>query len=251
MKRLFDLVAASLGLLLLSPVLLLVCLAVWLEDRHSPLYRGRRIGRAGRPFNMIKFRSMRPNADNTGVDSTAATDTRITRVGQVIRKLKLDEFSQLLNVAEGTMSLVGPRPQVERDVVQYTPVERGLLDVRPGITDFSSIVFADEGEVLRDASDPDLRYQQLIRPWKSRLGLHYVRVQSFWLDIRLILATFVSAVARDRALVWVGSMLRDTGAPGDVVEVSRRRAPLVPHPPPGADSMVWSRTLNSASERPS
>ena len=241
MKRALDIVLSGLALVALSPLLALVCLAIWLEDRHSPFYLGLRVGRGGQPFRMIKFRSMTPRADKTGVDSTAASDPRITRVGRVVRALKLDEFSQLLNVLKGDMSLVGPRPQVERDVALYTDAERGLLDVRPGITDFSSIVFADEGEVLRGADDPDLRYQQIIRPWKSRMGLHYVAVRTLWLDLRLILATLMNAARRDGALAWVSRMLNQTGADADVVEVALRQSELRPTPPPGSSEVVTSR----------
>src|ERR1051326_2136187 len=182
-KRALDLSVSGLGLLVLSPVLGLVCALIWLEDRHSPFYVASRVGLQGKPFRMIKFRSMVVNADRSGVDSTAKRDSRITRVGAVIRRLKLDEFSQLWDVFCGRMSLVGPRPNVERDVRLYTPVERGLFAVRPGITDFASIVFADEGEILRGATDPDLRYNQIIRPWKSRMGLHYVGVRGSALDV--------------------------------------------------------------------
>ena len=232
---------SGLGLLLLSPLLVLVCLAIWLEDRHSPVYLGPRVGRGGQPFRMIKFRSMAPQADKTGVDSTASSDPRITRVGRIVRALKLDEFSQLLNVFKGDMSLVGPRPQVGRDVALYTDVERGLLDARPGITDFSSIVFADEGEILRGADDPDLRYQQIIRPWKSRMGLHYMAVHTLWMDLRLILATLMNAASRESALAWVSRMLNETGAEADVVEVALRQSELRPTPPPGSSEVVTSR----------
>lgn len=241
MKRIFDFGASLLGIIALSPVFLLVILAIYVEDRHNPFYVGRRVGRGGEPFNMVKFRSMTPMADRTGVDSTAASDPRITRVGRYIRALKLDEFSQLLNVLRGDMSLVGPRPQVQRDAALWTDVERGVLKVRPGITDFSSIVFADEGEILRGAEDPDLRYHQIIRPWKGRLGLHYVAVSTLWLDIRLILATILSAASRRMALRWTSHLIRVTGGPPDLVAIALRRAPLQPAPPAGSSEIVIAR----------
>jgi lipopolysaccharide/colanic/teichoic acid biosynthesis glycosyltransferase len=241
MKRAVDIVVSAFGLLVLSPVLLLCGFLIWLEDRHHPLYMAPRVGRDGEMFRMVKFRSMVVNADRSGVDSTAGDDRRITRMGRIIRRLKLDEVSQLWNVARGDMSLVGPRPNVERDVRLYTPAERGLLSVRPGITDFASIVFADEGEILRGAADPDLRYNQVIRPWKSRMGLHYVRVQSLALDIRLIAATLVNGFARRKALESVAGMLRETGADSVLVDVAlRSRAPEAA-PPPGASEVVRSR----------
>src|SRR5207302_1398110 len=177
------------------------------------------IGRRGRPFRMVKLRSMVVRADRTGVDSTAQGDPRITRVGRVLRRFKLDECPQLWNVLRGDMSMVGPRPQVERDVRLYTAVERQLLDVPPGITDFASIVFADEGGILEGSPDPDLRYNQVIRPWKSQLGLHYIASHTTWLDIRLILATVLNGISRRRALGWVASMLRGTGAESSLVDV--------------------------------
>lgn len=237
-KRIFDLACSTIGLLLLSPVFALVCVAVWIEDRHSPFYIGRRVGRGGSTFGMIKFRSMTPRADKSGVASTKADDPRVTRVGRVIRKLKLDEVSQLTNVFRGDMSLVGPRPQVEQDVALYTVVERSLLNAVPGITDFSSIIFSDEGEILRGHDDPDLRYNQVIRPWKSRLGLHYLSVRTIWLDFWVIVATLVSALSRPHALAMVSRMLETTGADDELIRISHRRDTLVPHPPPGADDIV-------------
>ena len=171
MKRIFDIVVALTGLLISSVIIVPVAVAVWLQDFKSPFYLGPRVARGGGMFKMVKLRSMVVKADKTGVDSTGASDPRITPIGRFIRAYKLDEITQLWNVLWGQMSLVGPRPQVKRDADLYTAEEARLLSVRPGITDFSSIVFADEGEILKDKSDPDLAYNQLIRPWKSRLGL--------------------------------------------------------------------------------
>ena len=168
-------------------------------------------------------------------------------MGGVIRRLKLDEVSQLWNVASGDMSLVGPRPNVERDVRLYTLVERRLLSVRPGITDFASIVFADEGEILRGATDPDLRYNQVIRPWKSRMGLHYVEVRSVGLDLRLIAATVVNGFSRRRALDWVAKMLKETEADPVLADIAERTKPLEAGPPPGASEIVRSRGTTSHS----
>lgn len=240
-KRVFDLVFAVTGLAVLSPLLGAMCLLIWLEDRHSPFYVASRIGTSGNTFRMVKLRSMVVDADRSGVDSTATNDARITRTGRVVRKLKLDEFTQLWNVAAGYMSLVGPRPNVERDVALYTHEERHLLDVRPGITDFASIVFADEGEILAGAPDPDLRYNQVIRPWKSRLGLHYVAVASPRLDLELIGATLLNAISRRSALRWVVLLLRRTQCDPQLIAVASRRHPLQAAPPPGAAEIVDSR----------
>ena len=158
MKRAFDFVLSLLGLIVASPVLAVVMFLVWSQDRHSPLYIAPRVGRDGIPFRMVKLRSMVINADKSGVDSTAADDMRITQVGHFIRRYKLDEVMQLWNVFVGDMSLVGPRPNVERDVRLYTTEEKRLLSIRPGITDFSSIVFADEGDILQGRDYPDFAY---------------------------------------------------------------------------------------------
>lgn len=241
MKRAFDLAVSAFALIVLSPLLLLVSLAVWLQDFHSPFYIPLRAARGGGTFSMVKFRSMSVGADRSGVDSTSATDSRVTPVGRIIRAAKLDELIQLWNVMLGHMSIVGPRPQVLREVDLYTVEERGLLSVAPGITDLASIVFADEGEILRDSPDPDLSYQQLIRPWKSRLGLLYVQHASFWLDIQCVVLTAVALVSRRSALDRVAGILEKLRVDPAIVEVARRRAPLVPTAPPGADAIVTHR----------
>jgi lipopolysaccharide/colanic/teichoic acid biosynthesis glycosyltransferase len=181
------------------------------------------------------------DADKTGVDSTSGDDQRITRIGHFVRKYKLDEFTQLWNVLKGEMSLVGPRPNVKRETDLYTQVEKCLLSVKPGITDFSSIVFSDENDILKDSTDPDIDYNRLIRPWKSRLGLLYVKHQSFLLDCALVLLTVIALISREKALLGVNRLLKWLDAPADVIRVSRREDMLVPFPPPGADSVVVSR----------
>ena len=242
MKRLFDLGAAALGLLLLSPLLIPVAILIWLQDYSSPFYVANRTGRGERPFRMVKFRSMVVRADRTGVDSTAGDDPRITAIGRFIRRTKLDEVPQLWNVLKGEMSLVGPRPNVERETVLYTPEEKRLLRVRPGITDLASIVFADEGEILRGSPDPDLRYNQVIRPWKSRLGLLYVdRMGPVGLDLRIILLTIVGAADRARALAATAALVRTLGGSPELAAVASRAAPLEAAPPPGATEVVRSR----------
>ncbi len=240
-KRLLDIVAAVAGLVLASPVMLPVMFLVWRQDGHSPFYVAPRVGEGDQVFRMIKLRSMIKNADRTGVDSTGADDQRITPVGHFIRRYKLDEITQLWNVLKGDMSLVGPRPNVKRETDLYTPIERRLLEVKPGITDFSSIVFSDEGEILRDQPDPDIAYNQLIRPGKSLLGLFYVQHRSLWVDVRLCVLTLVAVVSRRRALSGVHAMLHGLAAPIELLALASRQAPLVPMPPPGATRLVTSR----------
>ncbi|MCB1738100.1 MAG: sugar transferase, partial [Gammaproteobacteria bacterium] len=139
------------------------------------------------------------------------------------------------------MSLVGPRPNVKREVDLYTAVEKHLLDVRPGITDFASIVFSDEGDILADKDDPDIAYNQLIRPWKSRLGLFYVDHSGVWLDLKLIVLTVVAIASRPSALHKVSGMLANMGAEPDLVRVAMRKDALTPQPPPGSDEVVSHR----------
>jgi lipopolysaccharide/colanic/teichoic acid biosynthesis glycosyltransferase len=200
-----------------------------------------RVGKDGKPFQMVKLRSMVVNADKSGVDSTAAGDPRITKVGHFIRSYKLDELSQLWNVFKGDMSLVGPRPQVQGDVAIYTDLERQLLRVKPGITDISSIVFSDEGEVLAGSDDPDLKYNQIIRPWKSRLALLYVKKGNFLIDLALILLTVVAIFSRPLALRGLQKVLKRLGADDRLLAVAMREGPLRPYPPPGSSEIVTSR----------
>lgn len=246
MKRLLDLTVALAGLLAASPVLLPVMFLVWRQDRHSPFYIAPRVGLDGRIFRMVKLRSMRINADKSGVDSTSASDNRITPVGHFIRRYKLDEVTQLWNVLIGDMSLVGPRPNVERETRLYTSAEQVLLTVKPGITDYASIVFADEGEILAGHPDPDLGYNQLIRPWKSRLGLFYIGNAGVVLDLKLVALTALAIISRERALAAVSRDLEARGAPADLVAVALRRERLMPQPPPGATAIVQSRDAVAA-----
>lgn len=241
MKRVFDVLAGVLGVLLSAPLTVPCMALVYVGDRHHPFYVAERVGRGGRAFRMVKLRSMVVGADRSGVDSTAADDARITRVGAFIRRYKVDELTQLFNVIKGDMSLVGPRPNVRRETDLYTADERRLLDVRPGITDLASIVFADEGEILEGRDDPDLAYNQLIRPGKSRLGLIYVDSRSLLLDLRIIGLTIVAVVSRQRALAGVISILEGLGADPDIVRLAARQEPLVPLAPPGAADIVRSR----------
>lgn len=244
LKRLFDFTASAFGLLLASPVLLPVMFLVWRQDGHSPFYVAPRVGLNDKSFKMIKLRSMVINADKSGVDSTAANDNRITAVGQFIRRYKLDELTQLWNVLKGDMSLVGPRPNVKRETDLYTPVERKLLEVKPGITDISSIVFSDEGDILKDQPDPDIAYNQLIRPGKSMLGLLYIENQSLWIDIKLCFLTVIAILSRDKALSGIQKILKDVNATDDILQLAQRTKALVPRPPPGGDRIVTSRDGN-------
>jgi len=241
MKRLLDVVVSFAGLVCASPLLLPAMALISLQDGHSPFYVAPRVGKDGVDFRMIKLRSMVMNADRTGVDSTGAADRRVTPIGRFVRRYKLDEIAQLWNVLVGDMSLVGPRPNVRRETDLYTAVERRLLEAKPGITDFASIVFSDEGDILKDQPDPDIAYNQLIRPGKSRLGLFYLEHASPWIDLQLCALTAVAIVSRRHALDGIQRMLRSLGAPFELIEIAGRRLPLVPAAPPGATQVVTSR----------
>lgn len=195
LKRLFDIVASAIGLVLLFPLLLLVAISITLDSPGPVLYAAPRVGKGGRPFRMYKFRTMAVNADRIGGSSTPDDDPRITRVGRLLRRYKLDELPQLLNVLNGTMSLVGPRPQVKWAVDLYTPEQRAVLTVPPGITDYATIHFPNEGEILRGSTDPDRDYMEKIHPEKMRLSLEYIRRRSFGTDVS-VLARTLSAVFR-------------------------------------------------------
>ena len=244
MKRIFDLVFSFLGILIIFPIIIFASLIIFLQDKKSPLYIANRVGKNEINFKMIKLRSMIVNADKSKVDSTSSNDPRITRIGKFIRKFKLDELTQLYNVLIGDMSLVGPRPNVIRETEIYTKVERKLLTVRPGITDISSIVFSDESEILKNVEDPDITYNQLIRPWKSRLGLFYIKKQSLSLDIVIICLTFLSIFSRKITLSILHKMMVKLNAPRDLSKIILRNENLKPLPPPGAEKLVFNRDLN-------
>ena len=191
---LFDRVAAGLGLLALSPIFAICAVAVWLSDGLPIFFRQSRVGRNGRLFWLLKFRSMRTGT--SGSQITAGGDRRITRVGAILRKYKLDELPQLVNVLVGDMSLIGPRPEVPRFVNLEDPVWQAVLAVRPGISDLATLVYRDEEEMLASASDPEQYYRERILPEKLGLNLRYLGVRTFWQDLLLILLTLRYAFVR-------------------------------------------------------
>ncbi len=243
LKRTVDILGAALALVLSAPFLVLALLLVFLGDFHNPFYVSERVGRDGRAFRFLKVRTMRLQSSASEVDTTVAGDSRITPVGRAIRALKFDELPQFLHVLSGRMSMVGPRPNVPREVALYTSEERQLLSVRPGITDLASVVFADLAATLADAPDPNIAYNQLVRPWKSRLGLHYLRCASLRCDLRIISYTIGVLFAREWTLGRIAALLRSTGASADLCRFVLRDAPLRPLPPPGASEVVTSRSV--------
>jgi len=188
-KRLFDILVAAIGILLLAPVLMLI--GVWIKwDSSGPaLYLQQRVGRHGRLFNIFKFRTMQ-NAKTAGPQLTVGRDSRITRAGHFLRRYKLDELPQLLNVLSGSMSLVGPRPEVPKYVASYPPELRALvLSVSPGITDWAAIEYKDENTLLASSSDPERTYIEQVLPDKLDHYARYVRERTFWVDLRIIFRT--------------------------------------------------------------
>ena len=189
LKRTFDTVAATAGLILLSPVIAGIAIAISRGSKGPLLYRGTRVGLHGKTFHMLKFRTMVVDADKIGGSSTPEDDPRVTPIGKTLRRYKLDELPQLVNVLKGDMSFVGPRPQVQWAVDLYTPQEREILKVRPGITDEASLRFSNEAEILKGSKDPDKDYIEKIHPEKMRLSLEYVRNRSFSGDLSIIART--------------------------------------------------------------
>ena len=196
-KRTFDFLVSLLGLVFLSPAIIVIAMLIILDSRGPLLYKGTRVGKNNKLFKMLKFRTMVVNADKIGGSSTPDDDPRVTRVGRVLRKYKLDELPQLLNVLKGEMSFVGPRPQVQWAVELYSPEEREVLSVQPGITDYASLRFPNEGEILRGSTDPDKDYMEKIHPEKMRLSLEYIRTRSFLLDVKIILQTILAIFMRE------------------------------------------------------
>ena len=204
-KRAFDILASFFGLLVCSPLLATVALWIKLDSPGPVFYRGKRAGRNGKPFGIFKFRSMVVNADKIGGPSTSGDDPRVTRSGRFVRKCKLDELSQLINVLRGDMSLVGPRPEVVHKVQQFDEEARKTLKLQPGITDWASIWNSDEGGVLAGAPDPDEAYEKIIFPTKLKLQLYYLNNHGFLGDIKIILYTILRILRKN----WVPKELKE------------------------------------------
>lgn len=196
LKRTFDIVTSGCGLIILSPLLLII--AIWIKcDSKGPVfYRQVRVGKNNKDFRIYKFRSMKIGADKAGLITVGGRDPRVTRSGYYIRKYKLDELAQLINVFVGDMSLVGPRPEVRKYVDMYTPEQMHVLDVRPGITDLASIRYRNENELLEKVEDPDKYYIEVIMQDKLRINLEYVTKHSLGYDIKLIFNTILAILEK-------------------------------------------------------
>jgi lipopolysaccharide/colanic/teichoic acid biosynthesis glycosyltransferase len=187
-KRLFDLLASCTALLILLVPFFFLAIWIMLDSRGGVFYRQVRVGKNGSEFGLLKLRSMRPDADHQG-QLTIGNDSRVTRAGRFIRRFKLDEFPQLINIIKGEMSIVGPRPEVPKYVALYSAEQKKVLEVLPGLTDYASIEYLDEQEILGRSDNPEKAYVNEVMPKKLELNLQYIRERSFWLDLKLIFKT--------------------------------------------------------------
>lgn len=197
-KRLFDLTVSTLGLIVLVPFFLLIGFIIWLTSKGPVFYLQERVGKGGITFRLIKFRTMHTGSDKAAAITIGQRDSRITSVGYWLRKFKLDELPQLINVLKGEMSLVGPRPELKRFVDLYSPEQQQVLTVKPGITDFASIQFRNENKLLEGKDDPIDFYIREIMPVKLHLNLKYITDQSLWLDIQIIFLTIFSIFRKEK-----------------------------------------------------
>jgi lipopolysaccharide/colanic/teichoic acid biosynthesis glycosyltransferase len=241
LKRAFDIITSLVGLIIFIPVLLPIMVIIWSYDFHTPFYIAQRVGKHGKLFRMIKFRSMIINADKSGIVSTSANDKRLTPIGRFIRKYKFDELVQLINVLIGDMSLVGPRPNVLDEVNLYSKEELKILKIKPGITDLSSIVFSDLNEILKNQKNLNLFYNQFVRPWKSRLALLYVSHNNFYLDLRIIFITIIGLLNKEKSLVLLNKILIKITTDAVLIQVATRKDKLFAYPPPGEIDIVKNR----------
>lgn len=200
MKRLFDIVASGIGLILLSPIFLILSIMIVIDSPGGVFFRGPRVGKNGKTFRIFKFRSMVKDCEGKGKWNVGDNDDRITRTGHFLRKTKLDEIPQLINVFIGDMSFVGPRPELQVYVDMYTEEEKRILDLKPGITDYASMVNIAQFETFTKAIDPDVAYLKYIRPLKLKLQLFYREHHSFWGDIKLIFWTIYKVLTHSDKL---------------------------------------------------
>jgi lipopolysaccharide/colanic/teichoic acid biosynthesis glycosyltransferase len=206
-KRLFDGLLSFVGLLLISPFLVLIAILIKLASPGPVLYRGVRVGQHGKPFCILKFRSMIVDAEQHGGSATAGDDPRLTSIGKFLRRYKLDELPQLFNVLKGEMSFVGPRPEVRKYVDRYSEADKAILQLRPGITDWASIWNSNEAAVLEGSSDPEKSYEELILPTKIALQRKYLEDHACSTDLKILFHTFAKLVQED----WVPKELESYG----------------------------------------
>ena len=196
LKRSFDIVSSLIGIILLFPMLSILWLCIRLESRGGGFYRQVRVGKDGIDFRLWKFRTMQTGADKKGLLTIGGRDSRVTRIGYYLRKYKLDELPQLINVLVGDMSIVGPRPEVQKYVDLYTPDQRKVLSVKPGITDYASIAYSNENELLAQSGNPEKTYIDEVLPAKLELNQKYLNEQGFFTDLKIIFHTIGKIVSK-------------------------------------------------------
>lgn len=194
MKRIFDIILSLFGIVLLLPFYIIIAVIISSDSKGGVIYRQERTGRYGKTFKVLKFRTMRPDSFNKGALTVGSRDPRITNIGYYLRKYKLDELPQLFNVLFGDMSFVGPRPEVKKYTDLYTEKQRQVLNVRPGITDYASIKFRNENDLLSEAEDPEKLYIEKIMPEKLNLNLKYINDNNVFKDIKIIFDTFYAII---------------------------------------------------------
>ena len=189
LKRIFDIISSAIGLLMLSPFLIILAIAIVIESKGGVFYMQTRVGKNNKDFRLFKFRSMAVGSDKKGLLTVGTNDSRITKVGLIIRKYKLDEFAQLINVLIGNMSLVGPRPEVRKYVEMYNAEQMKVLNVKPGITDYASLQYFDENEILAKSENPEQSYINEVMPHKLQLNMKYINNNNLLVDLKLIMKT--------------------------------------------------------------
>lgn len=243
-KIVFDyLLAISLLLLLFLPTLVILFL-VFKEDFNNPIYSSIRVKKNSKKFSLFKIRSMKVSNQINKVKSTSFDDPRISKIGKFIRKYKIDEIPQLLNILKNEMSFVGPRPNVIEEVSLYSNEENKLLDVKPGITDFASIIFSDEADILKDSKNPNLDYNLLIRPWKSLIGLYYVEKNNFIMDLEILTLTAISLFNKKLSTRYISKKLlsHDFNTYKLLFNPDRNLTPIAP---PGHSKLVTQKDLDT------
>lgn len=195
LKRAFDILFVLPGLIILFPLMGLIALFIRMDSKGPVLYIQNRVGRYGKPFGLYKFRTMHPDSDKKGLLTVGGRDPRVTSIGYTLRRYKLDELPQLVNVLKGEMSLVGPRPEVQKYVDLYTPEQRQVLTLRPGLTDYASLHYFNENELLADSADPEKRYVEELMPAKLKLNLQYLRDAGLFTDLKIIFKTLLRIVS--------------------------------------------------------
>lgn len=231
MKRLFDIIISIIIISISLPFISIFVLLIFFEDFGNPIYFAKRVGKNFHLITVYKLRSMKISTKSNFL-STSDNDPRITRTGKLIRKYKIDELVQFFNVLIGNISIVGPRPNVERDVNKYSDLEKKILSIKPGITDFASIVFSDEGIILKHSNNPDDDYNKLIRPWKSRLALIYVNNKSLYIDCILMFLTFYNLINRKKTLIYLNSILKRYTRNNELLNICLRNTELYEKEPP-------------------